>query len=221
MVNWIVEHVLNAQAGIVYLVVGLLVLAEDALFVGFVLPGETAAIIGGVTASVGRTQLWAVILVVVLGAVVGDTVGYEVGRGLGPRLLSHHRLEGRREQIDGAQDFLRRCGGSAVFLGRWVAFFRAVMPALAGASRMRYLTFLAWNAAGGILWGTAVVVAGYFAGASYQRLESWLGTGTAAAAALIVVGGLAVWQFRRHRRARDPQRAPADAADPDAVPDCD
>lgn len=218
MVNWIVDHILHAQAWLVYVIVGLLVFAEDALFLGFVIPGETAAIVGGVTARVGHTQLWVVIVVVVLAAVVGDTVGYEVGRALGPRLLTSPRFEGRREKVDAAQDFLRRRGGSAIFLGRWVAFFRAVMPALAGASRMRYVTFLAWNASGGILWGTAMVVAGYVAGASYQRLESWLGTGTAVVAVLIVVAALTVWQLRRHRRAHDRHDA-HEVAERDASPD--
>ena len=35
----------------------------------------------------------------------------------------------------------------AVFLGRFVAFFRAVMPALAGSAPMPYRTFLAYNPA--------------------------------------------------------------------------
>ena len=52
----------------------------------------------------------------------------------------------------------------AVFLGRWTAFLRAVMPALAGMARMPYARFLAFNAAGGMLWGIAVVLAGFFAG---------------------------------------------------------
>ena len=199
MVQSIVERILDAQAWIVYLVVGLVVFVEDALFVGFVVPGETAAIVGGVTASRGHTTLWVVIVVVVAAAILGDTVGYEVGRTLGPRLLGHRRLEGRRDQIESAQAFLRRRGGSAVFLGRWTAFLRAVTPALAGASRMRYPTFLAWNAAGGIVWGTAVVLLGYLAGESYERLETWLGTGTAVAAAVLVVAAVVVWQVRRHR----------------------
>ncbi|CCH77218.1 conserved membrane hypothetical protein [Nostocoides japonicum T1-X7] len=200
MVSWVVDHVLQAEAWLVYAVVWITVFAEDALFVGFVVPGETAAIVGGVTASVGHTALWAVVLVVVSAAIIGDSVGYQVGRTLGPRLLGHRRLDGRRAQIDRAQDTLRRRGGSAVFLGRWTAFFRAVMPALAGASRMRYLTFLTWNAVGGLVWGTAVAVAGYFAGQSYQRLEHWLGTGTAIGAAVVVVGVIVVWQVRRHRQ---------------------
>jgi len=40
------------------------------------------------------------------------------------------------------------------------------MPALAGWSGMPYRTFLPWNATGGIAWGLAVVLGGYFAGLS-------------------------------------------------------
>ncbi|MFJ4028603.1 hypothetical protein ACIPWF_14600 [Paenarthrobacter sp. NPDC089989] len=39
----------------------------------------------------------------------------------------------------------------ALFLGRFTAFFRAVMPALAGLSQMPYRRFAAWNFTGGII----------------------------------------------------------------------
>lgn len=117
---------------------------------GFVIPGETAAVLGGVIASQGRVHLWLMIVLVVVAAVVGDTVGYEIGRHVGPRILQLRVLDKRRRRLNDAQDFLRRRGGWAVFLGRFVAFFRAVMPALAGTSRMPYLRFLAFNAAGGL-----------------------------------------------------------------------
>src|SRR2546425_4684635 len=71
----------------VYGLVGLLVFAEDALFVGFVLPGETAAVLGGVAASRGHAALQVMLAVVVGAAITGDTVGYEIGRHLGPRIL--------------------------------------------------------------------------------------------------------------------------------------
>ena len=54
----------------VYGLVGLLVFAEDALFAGFVLPGETAAILGGVAASVGHANLPTMIAVVVAAAII-------------------------------------------------------------------------------------------------------------------------------------------------------
>ena len=179
IINSLVNQVLGSPPWLVYLIVALVVFAEDALFVGFVLPGETLAIIGGVTASLGHTSLAWVLVVVILAAIIGDSVGYEIGRLFGPRVMGLKILERRQEQLDSAQDFLRRRGGSAVFLGRWTAFFRAVMPALAGLSGMRYRVFLPWNAIGGIAWGATAVTAGYLAGESYHRVEKWLGRGAA------------------------------------------
>ena len=125
----LVEHLLNVAPLYVFLTVSLLVFVEDALFVGFVVPGETAAVVGGVYASRGEASVVWMCVAVVLAAIVGDSVGYEVGKTFGPRLLAMKVLDKRRDKLTGAQDFLARRGGSAVFLGRFVAFFRAVMPA--------------------------------------------------------------------------------------------
>jgi membrane-associated protein len=78
-VTRILDELLNRNSGIVYLVVGLVVFAEDALFFGFVLPGETAAILGGVAASRGHVSVTLMCVIVVAAAIVGDTVGYEIG----------------------------------------------------------------------------------------------------------------------------------------------
>ena len=196
----VVDHLLAVRGVLVYVLVGLLVFAEDAIFVGFVIPGETAAVIGGVVASRGHVSLAGIILVVVLAAIVGDSVGYEVGRHLGSRFLRLKIFDKRRRRLEAAQDFLRRRGGAAVFFGRFVAFFRAVMPALAGTSRMRYRRFLAWNAAGGIVWGTAFVMVGDLAGRSYKKIQGTVGHTAAYVVAGLVVIALVVWRIRAHRK---------------------
>lgn len=195
-----IDHILNAPTWAVLGIVGLIVFAEDALFIGFVLPGETAAILGGVAASRGHVSVLAVIAVVVAAAIIGDTVGYEIGRLVGNRVLQLSIFDKRRDRLNDAQDLLARRGGSAVFLGRWVAFFRAVMPALAGTARMRYSKFLAFNAAGGIVWGVAVVLVGYFAGESYAKVEQTVGRGAAFVVAGIALTAFVVWRLRKHRR---------------------
>lgn len=199
LIDTVTREVLSAPTWLVLLVVGGIVFLEDAVFVGFVVPGETVALLGGVAASLGHVPLPVVLVVVVVAAIVGDSVGFEVGRHLGGRVVQLRAFDRHRSRIDQAQDFLGRRGGSAVFLGRWTAFLRAVMPALAGMSKMHYPTFLAWNAAGGIAWGSVVVTAGYLAGRSYARVETWLGRGAAIAVAVIAVVALVVWQVRRHR----------------------
>jgi membrane-associated protein len=171
----LVDRLLGLPGWLVLLVTGLVVFAEDALFVGFVIPGETVAILAGVAAKLGHVSLTGVLIVVITAAILGDSVGYEVGRVVGPRVVQLRIVQKRRERLDDAQGFLARRGGSAVFLGRWVAFFRAVMPALAGISRMRYVKFLSWNALGGVAWGATTVLLGYAAGASYAQVEKSFG----------------------------------------------
>lgn len=201
LVTSFLDQIIGAPAWSVLLIVGLVVFAEDALFVGFVIPGETAAILGGVAAKLGHVSFAAVLATVMVAAVVGDSVGYEVGRHLGPRILSWPILAKRSEGLARAQDFLARRGGAAVFLGRWTAFFRAVMPALAGTARMPYRRFLAWNAAGGVLWSAVVVSVGYVAGASYAKVEKVLGRDAAFIVLAIVIIGVVVWKVRERRAA--------------------
>jgi membrane protein DedA with SNARE-associated domain len=194
---------------VIYAVVGALVFLEDGIFVGFVLPGETAVVLGGVLASQGKVDVWVLALVVVLAAILGDSVGYEIGKKLGPSILDVKPLRPHRERVGAAQDLIRRRGPWAVFLGRFIAFFRAMMPALAGVSRMPYGTFLRFNALGGAVWGVGFVLLGYFAGHAYQRIEKQVGTVVAVVVAAVVVGAFVVWHVRRRRAERAAERAAA------------
>jgi membrane protein DedA with SNARE-associated domain len=198
----LLDRLLNLPAGVVYALVGVLVFAEDALFVGFVLPGETAAILGGVAASLGHVSLTLITLTVVAAAIVGDSVGYEVGARYGTRLLSVRPLQRRRGQLESAEASLARRGGVAVFLARFVAFLRAVMPFLAGTSRMPYRRFLAYNAAGGLVWGVGNVLLGYLAADSYAAIEKIAGRVAAILVALLVIAALVAWRIRARRRER-------------------
>lgn len=196
------ESVLTAPPVLIYLVVAALVFAEDALFVGFVIPGETAAVLGGVAAGRGTVGLTLMLVAVVLAAILGDSVGYEVGRTMGPRLLRARMLDRHRDRIDAARGLLVRRGSVAVFLGRSVAFFRAVMPALAGMAEMPYRRFLVANAAGGMVWGVATVLLGYLAGNSYERVEKAFGRGAAVVLAVVLVALAVAWALRRRRAER-------------------
>ena len=202
MVQGVLDAIRSLPPALAYTIIGLLVFGEAALFAGFVLPGETAVLLGGFLASQGHLDIVTLTVLVVVCAIVGDTVGYEVGKHLGPRVLRLGVLHKHRARLDKAQDTLRRRGGPAVFVGRWTAFFRAVMPGIAGLSQMRYRVFLFWNALGGIAWGVTYSLVGYFAGASYEKVASTIGKGTAVVVAVLVVALLVAWQVRRRRRDR-------------------
>lgn len=195
----LVERVLALHGLAVYLTVGLLVFAEDAVFVGFVVPGETAAILGGVAASRGNASVVLLCVIVVLAAILGDNVGYLLGRKYGTRLLATRVLQRREHRVERARRFLQRHGGPAVLAGRYIAFLRAVIPFLAGTAPLRYRTFLTYNVIGGITWGIGSVLLGYLAGNSYKAIEQALGPATAAIVAAVVIVAVIVWTVRRHR----------------------
>ncbi|MCI3245945.1 MULTISPECIES: DedA family protein [Streptomyces] len=198
----LVDWLTGLSGPVVYLVVVGLVFAEDALFFGFVLPGETAVIIGGVLARRGTVDPVWLTLAVVVAAVAGDSVGYEMGRRLGPPLLDSRPLRRRADRVGKASALLRRRGPAAVFVGRFVALFRSLVPALAGAARMPYRRFLLYNALGALVWGVGNALVGYAAGAAYERVEGVVGRTVALVSAVLVVAALVVWWVRRHRRSR-------------------
>ncbi len=184
----VISRALDVPAPVAYALVFLLVFGEAAVFVGFVLPGETAVVLGGVLASRGTLSLALLLVVVVVAAISGDSVGYEVGRRWGPRVLALPVLQRHAGKISGAQAFLRERGGVAVLLGRFTAFLRAVVPGLSGLSGMPYRRFLVWNAVGGVVWGGGFTLLGFFAGASLDRLEKAAGRGSLVLTVVLLVG---------------------------------
>ncbi|GAA1652455.1 DedA family protein [Georgenia ruanii] len=171
-----------------YALVGLLAFGEGAAFLGLVLPGETAVFLGAALVAQGHGRLALLVPVIAVAAVAGDSVGYEVGRWLGPRLRS-----GRLGRWIGvarwrrAEAEIERRGAAAVVLGRWVGVLRALVPAVAGATRMPYRRFLTANVAGGVSWAVAVSLLGYGAGAAWPQVQAWLGRGGLVLVAAVVV----------------------------------
>jgi membrane-associated protein len=213
-VGHITDALLHLHGPAVYAVVGALVFAEAALFFGFVFPGETAIVVAGVLASQHRVSLPILLIVIVASAVVGDSIGYEIGRRFGDRLLETKALRKHRDKLGAAQDLLRRRGALAVFIGRFTALLRAIMPALAGSARMPYGRFLLFNALGGITWGVGFTLGGYLAGTAFEQVAQWAGRVLAIAVGAIAVIAIFVWWLRRKRR-----EAAEDAGGPvEAVP---
>lgn len=185
-----------------WLAIGLiaaLVFGETAIFLGFVLPGEAAVVLGGVLASRGHLSIWVLIVVVVIAAVTGPLVGYEIGKRMGDRVFESRALKRVPGAVHRARTTLRDKGGLAVLGGRFVAVLRALIPAAAGAVRMPYRQFVFHNMVGGVVWGIGYSLLGYVAGSAYAVVERRVGTGLAIAVAAVVVALVAVWARRRYR----------------------
>jgi membrane-associated protein len=200
-VNSLASGVMGLTGWVAYLVIAALVFGETAVFLGFVLPGEIAAVLGGVLASRGHLSLPLVIVIVVAAAISGPFIGYEIGKLMGDRLFRARPLRRVQGGVDRTREVLARRGGIAVLLGRFVAIVRALMPAAAGAARVPFRTFTLYNVLGGLIWGVGYVVLGYVAGSAYAVIEREVGTGLAIAIGVLVVAFIAVWLYRRHRLA--------------------
>lgn len=204
MITTLAEHILAMPGWAALLLVFTLPALESSAFIGFVFPGEISLVTGGVLAFDHRTALWAVLLAGIAGAVAGDSIGYLVGRRYGRRMLDG--TIGRfvkADHLDRGERYLAQRGGTAVFLGRFTAALRVMVPGLAGMARMHYRTFLAYNVAGGVAWATMSVLLGYTGGNAWQQaahLASWIGFGALAVLVLWVAHGSLL---RRLRRARD------------------
>jgi membrane-associated protein len=196
MASFVENLLASVPAWAAYLIVFSLPFLEASIFLGFVFPGETALVFGGVLASRGQVSLLAMVLLAILGAVAGDGIGYAVGRRYGTSLQLS-----RLGQVVGAarwqitEDFLQRRGGPAVFLGRFTALLRALVPGAAGMARLSYPTFAIWNLLGGSAWASACVLGGWAVGdvvGKYLSDAGYVVVGLVIAALVVVL--------IRHRR---------------------
>jgi membrane protein DedA with SNARE-associated domain len=201
VVSFLLEKIHHLPAAPVYLLVAALVFAETALFLGFVFPGETAVIVAGVVASQGRVNIGLLCVIVVVAAILGECVGYAIGARYGERLFSWPLVRKRRIAIEGALEVLRQRGAVYVFVGRFTAFFRAVMPALAGMSKLAYRRFFIANAISALLWGVGYCLLGYFAGGALSQIENSAGWVGVAILVILIVAFVVLYRRRRKRNA--------------------
>jgi membrane protein DedA with SNARE-associated domain len=182
------------QAG--YPMLALLVGLES---MGIPLPGETALIAAAVLAASGHLDIVPVIAIAAAAAIVGDNCGYVIGRLGGRRLLERPGpfAGARRQALERGDRLFTRHGGKAVFFGRWISLLRIWAAWLAGATRMSWPRFLAFNAAGGICWAVSVGLLSYFVGAAAAELFGRIGVAVALAIAIGAAIGYSVVRVRR------------------------
>jgi membrane-associated protein len=165
---------------------------ETGAFVGLLVPGETAVVVGGVVAERGGVELLPLVGLVWVAAVAGDLVSFLLGRRLGRPFLERHgpRFQLGADRLARVDRFYGRHGGKAVLLGRFTGLIRAVSPFVAGASGLRLARFAVWSAAGALLWAATFTLVGYGFSESFAEsgeTAARIGAGAALVAALAFV----------------------------------
>jgi len=176
------------------------VFAESGLFIGFFLPGDSLLFTAGILASQGLLSIWVLLALLLIAAVLGDNFGYAFGRRLGPRLFS--REDSRffhKKHLDRAQTFYARYGKATLIIARFTPIVRTFAPIVAGAGKMRYPTFFAYNVVGAFIWVLFNTLLGYFLGKAVPSIERYI---IPILVIIIVLSFLpAVFQFMRERKA--------------------
>jgi len=153
--------------------VGLLVALEN-LFPP--IPSEVVLPLAGFLAGQGRMALPLVIAGATAGSVVGALLLYWLGAAVGrdrlARALERMPLTDDSD-LERAESWFRRHGGTAVLTGRMVPVVRSLISIPAGVERMPLVRFTAYTAVGSAAYNTVLVLAGYYLGQQWQSVGEY------------------------------------------------
>lgn len=171
------------------------------------IPSELIMPFAGFAAARGQLSVTLVILAGIAGTIVGNMFWYELARAIGTARTKRicerfgRWIGVRAEDLDKAEETLRRWGPLAVFLGRIMPGIRTVISIPAGLIEMPRFTFYAWTTVGTAIWVGALTIVGYILEEGYNRLEPWIdpiGKGL-----IVLVGVLFLVQIFRIWRRKD------------------
>jgi membrane protein DedA with SNARE-associated domain len=142
---------------------------------GIPFPSAAVLLAAGVLVQQGHLGLRWVIVFGAFGAIVGNQIGYWVGYQAGrPFVLKWGRhVKLTPERLEWVERLFARHGGKAVFAGRFFSVSRVLEALVAGTTRMHWGTFVFYSVLGGVVWATAVVLAGYLFGQGWGAAQNW------------------------------------------------
>lgn len=187
ILDWILDGIGSFDPVWRNIAAGVAIMLETSLFVGLVMPGDTIVLIASTGVQDLADFFW-LIGAVLLGSLVGETVGFSIGRLFGDRIRAS-RLGQRfgEHNWQRADIFIARRGGPAVAISRFLPVLHSLVPVVAGATKMRYKTFITWTFGACLVWASVYVGIGYIAKASYQQVASNFKFGALIFAGIILI----------------------------------
>nr|WP_221420765.1 DedA family protein [Conyzicola lurida] len=172
--TWILDVVQSVDPVVRTLIAGVGILFETSILIGLIVPGDTIVIVAA-TGVETPLQFVALFVAVLLGAIAGESIGFALGRYFGPRIRAS-RLGARIGEHNWvrAENYLRKRGGIAVFISRFLPVLHSLIPLTVGMSTMPYRRFMKWTIPACVIWSLAYISVGALAAGSYRELSDRL-----------------------------------------------
>jgi membrane-associated protein len=159
------DTVIQQYGTLTYLLLFTIIFCETGLVITPFLPGDSLLFAAGAFAAKGSMNVWLVYGLLWFAAVLGDNLNYWIGVVVGPRVFASENSKlFNRKHLERTQEYYDKYGAKTLVIARFVPIVRTFAPFVAGIGRMRYLKFLAISIAGGGLWMSLFVWAGFFFG---------------------------------------------------------
>jgi membrane-associated protein len=166
--NWLdAQEILSAFGDWAAVAVTIIIFLETAFIFTSFLPGDSLLFLTGLTLSNSESWLpdWLGFVMIWCAAFFGTQVGYWVGYKIGPPLFQKNRKFILNEaMVSKTHEFFEKYGARAVILARFIPILRALVPMLAGISKMDYKRFTKLNLIGATVWIGVFMVPGYWLG---------------------------------------------------------
>ena len=143
-------------------------LLESLALIGTIVPGSTIVFAAGVLAGLRVVDPWVAGGLAVAGAMLGDTTSYVVGRRYRRVIRDVWPMSRFPGILARGEAYFAANGRKSIFVGRFLGPVRALVPLVAGMSRMHAGHFIGIDALATVAWAAAHLVPGVLFGASLQ-----------------------------------------------------
>jgi len=161
-----VHAFIESYGDIATFAVAAIIFIETAFIVTSFLPGDSLLFVLGIAlAPQGIGALAVALIVVTAAAIAGAFVGYLTGRAIGPALFERRNTWFFNPTfVERAHHYFDRFGPRAFILARFIPVIRALVPMVAGISRVDLRTATLYNAIGAVIWVFTLVIGGFTLG---------------------------------------------------------
>ena len=137
------------------------------------IPSEVILPFAGYLVSTGQLNMWITVTVATVAGIAGSLVDYYIGLK-GVQSLARHKILGRvvlsPAQLEIAASWFNKHGASMLFFSRLIPGFRTIVSFPAGAVRMALPKFIAFTAAGCIVWNIILIYVGWYLGKNWAEV---------------------------------------------------